>query len=287
MPPHPPGPRPGVPAHALAAALADLNARMGGRIQPGRRLAEEVMGTLAVCPTGIPRLDERLGGGFPRGRLSELCGPPSSGRTSLATRLLAGTLARGALAAWIDPGDAFDPASAVEAGIDQAALSRLLWIRARSEREALRSCERILEAEGFELVLLDLVQSATSASARSPARPTASPISDTSWLRLARAAARQQSALIVLSHAPLAGARAELALELRPLRTRFNRPLQLLDALETSAVLLRHRPRAGQRPGEQPIALRLEAPDASGTDASEHGGPEPDLPGKPRPRARA
>src|SRR5438034_11374241 len=79
-----------------------------------------------VAATDLPPLDARLGGGFPRGQLSELVGPRSSGRTSLLLRTLAAATARGELVALVDALDRFDVASADAAGID---LERLLWIR--------------------------------------------------------------------------------------------------------------------------------------------------------------
>jgi recombination protein RecA len=104
-------------------------------------------------PTGIPDLDRLLEGGFPHGRLSEIAGPLSSGRTSLALCLLARATRAGEMVAVVDAADAFDPASAQAAG---ARLDRVLWARAPGWREALRSAERLLEAHGFALVLLDL-----------------------------------------------------------------------------------------------------------------------------------
>ncbi len=302
MPPSSPGSRPGAPARpfseatlktarspqparsgplearegegALKALLADL----GSQIRRGRGLAREVAEPLRFCSTGIPRLDAQLGGGFPRGRLSELCGAPSSGRTSLAMTLLAETLARGALAAWIDSADAFDPASAaaalaarsggLEEGRDEerdesgagrngdgggsAALRRLLWVRARTEKEAIRCCEQILATEGFELILFDLAHTPARTRGHAP-RPLAA-IPDAGWLRLARLAARHRSALVVLSNTARAGSRAELVLEMRRASARFSGPPALLDALETTAVLLRHR----TRPTGQEVPLCLD-----------------------------
>src|SRR5438045_2299545 len=80
----------------------------------------------AVAPTGITTLDARLGGGFPRGQVSELVGPRSSGRASLVLHALAAATVRGELTALVDVLDMFDVESAVAAGVD---LSRLLWIR--------------------------------------------------------------------------------------------------------------------------------------------------------------
>src|SRR5690606_520753 len=171
-----------------------------------------------------------------------------SGRTSLAMALLVESLARGGLAAWIDPADAFDPASAAAALAGRGDLQHLLWVRARTEREAMRSCERVPETEGFALTVLDLAHPAgTPLRPTPPIRPTPSAAprarGAAGWLRLTRLAARQRSAFVVLSNAPQTGHHAELVLELRRRRSRFSAPPALLDALETSAVLLRHRSR--------------------------------------------
>src|SRR5438128_8104418 len=80
----------------------------------------------AYAASGVLSLDARLGGGFPRGQLSELVGPRSSGRTSLMLHALAAATARGELVALIDALDMLDVESAAAAGVD---LDRLLWIR--------------------------------------------------------------------------------------------------------------------------------------------------------------
>lgn len=212
----------------------------------------------------------RLGGGFPVGRLSEICGASpsnqeahqeahqdayrnvgqSSGRTSLALGLLAETLAQGVLAAWVDLADAFDPHSALEAILDrggeEADLDRLLWVRARCEDEALRSCDRLLQTEGFELIIFDLFL---------PENPQKTGIKDVTWLRLARLAAGTRTALVVLSGEPVTGSRAELILEMQARSTHFVGPPSLLEAIETHAVLRRHR----RRPTGGKVALSIRA----------------------------
>lgn len=235
---------------ALEALLVDLGSQIHKGSSAPQHMQEETSEALRFCPTGLPLLDTRLGGGFPYGRLSEICGAPSSGRTSLALSLLAETLERGVLAAWIDLADAFDPASAMAAGSD---LERLLWVRARSEDEALRSCERLLQTEGFELIILDLAlplalqeRPATvgSTTRRKPQpRMPHRAIRDVSWLRLARLTAKARTVLVVLSNASTTGSRAELVLEMKSQGARFVGPPSLLDALETTAVLRRHRSR--------------------------------------------
>ena len=71
-------------------------------------------------------LDARLAGGLPRGHLSEVVGPRSSGRLAILASALAGATRRGEAVALIDPLDMFDPVSASADGIDFA---RMLWIR--------------------------------------------------------------------------------------------------------------------------------------------------------------
>jgi recombination protein RecA len=77
-------------------------------------------------PSGIAELDALLGGGFPRGSLVELCGPASSGRTSLAFSLLAQATDRQEACAFVDVCDSLDPMSLAAAGVE---LPRVLWVR--------------------------------------------------------------------------------------------------------------------------------------------------------------
>lgn len=79
-----------------------------------------------VAPTGVAELDLLLQGGLPLGAITEMTGPESSGRTSVALSFVAGLTGAGRVCAWIDAGDALDPESAAAAGIE---LSRLLWVR--------------------------------------------------------------------------------------------------------------------------------------------------------------
>src|ERR1700676_1697001 len=82
--------------------------------------------TVELQPCGVTELDAVLGGGFPRGSLVELCGPASSGRTILASSLLAQATERQEACAFVDVSDSLDPVSLAAAGVE---LSRLLWIR--------------------------------------------------------------------------------------------------------------------------------------------------------------
>src|SRR4051812_19088433 len=80
----------------------------------------------ASAAVGITSLDACLGGGLPRGQLSELVGPRSSGRMSLVLQIAAAAMRRGELVALVDALDMLDVASAEAAAID---FTKLLWIR--------------------------------------------------------------------------------------------------------------------------------------------------------------
>ncbi|HLI75655.1 MAG TPA: hypothetical protein VKV02_01820 [Acidobacteriaceae bacterium] len=97
-----------------------LGSRIPGALTPRPRAIRD------LAATGIPELDTLLEGGFPIGAITELVGPLSSGRTTLAMAALAEMTQAGKTVAWIDVSDALDPESAAAAGID---LSRQLWVR--------------------------------------------------------------------------------------------------------------------------------------------------------------
>lgn len=147
-------------------------------------------------PTGIGAVDALIGGGFPRGQVSEVHGPASSGRTAVAHGAVAQVVSRGGLAAWVDPGDRFDPASAAEAGID---LPRLLWLRGEARRpqlpRAVAAAGTLLGSSLFELVVLDVAGPPASEVRRLP---------HTTWLRLQRTIENVPSALVLLADAHVA-----------------------------------------------------------------------------------
>ena len=208
-------------AARLAALLHDLRTDVQAGGAP--RLSA------ARLATGLPTVDHLLGGGFPRGRLAEIAGPTSSGRTSLALALLAETTRRGALASVIDAADAFDPSSAGAAGVD---LARVLWARPLAVAEALRCAEHVLDAGGFDLVVVDLAFATAQEKPRVP---------DSAWPRLRKSAASAEAGLVLLTRERLAGASADLALELATARARFAAQPSWLEALESQVALVRNR----------------------------------------------
>jgi len=235
------GARPG-----LTRLLHDLGPALRRAAAPGDAGRPERAGE-TVLATGIPGLDALLGGGLAAGRLCEISGPPSSGRTSLALSLLARVTAGGALAAWIDGGDAFHPASAAAAGVR---LERVLWVRPPGIAEAVRSAERLLAARGFAAVVLDTGD--RHGEERRPGRWEAQPTAV--WQRLVRAAAASATALVALSGPRrVTGSHADLALVLRTTDARFTGTPSLFEGLEIEAAVARRR--RGPSRGTVPVRL--------------------------------
>jgi len=111
-----------------------------GRLQtvvPASRLS--VRPRPLTVSTGIAELDA-LAGGLPRGALTEVVGPASSGRSSVLLSILATATAREEVCALVDTDDAFDPKYAVVAGVD---LKRLLWVRCGEEKNVPRFTSRV------------------------------------------------------------------------------------------------------------------------------------------------
>ena len=98
-------------------------------VTPASRL--EVRPTPEMVTSGIREIDA-LTGGFPRGCLTEICGPASSGRTSVLLAALAASTRRAEVCALVDAGNTLDPHSAAAAGID---LEKLLWVRCGKKKQ--------------------------------------------------------------------------------------------------------------------------------------------------------
>lgn len=146
-----------------------------------------------VAPTGAPALDAALGGGLRRGHLSEIVGPPSSGRTTLVCEICRAAAARGEIAALVDTHDRFDPASAACAGVH---LPQLLWIRDRGDvLRALKAMNLVLQAGGFGIVILDLADVRRHALRAIPM---------TTWLRLSRVIEGSQTVALLVATEHLA-----------------------------------------------------------------------------------
>lgn len=190
--------------------------------------------------TGIAELDPILGGGFPRGELSQIHGPASSGRTGVLLALLARATSSGALAALVDPLDRLDPASAKAAGVD---LERLLWLRgprgggeepqAKALAQATGAVATLAGAGLFDVVALDLA-GAGHERRRLPA---------TTWLRLQRLVEHTKAALVLVADAHVACGPGGRTLALEPAGLRFSGspgPACLLKTLTAQARAGRH-----------------------------------------------
>jgi hypothetical protein len=146
---------------------------------------------------------------FPRGRISELVGTRSSGRTSVLHALLAASTGRGEYAALVDSKDAFDACSAAACsdagGVE---LSKLVWVRCGGNAEhALRAADLLIQAGGFGVVALDLAEATPAALNRIP--PTA-------WFRFRRAVESTPTILVVLADRPLAKSCSCMTIKMPP-----------------------------------------------------------------------
>src|SRR6266487_314736 len=119
------------------------------------RLGDEKIVDIDVIPTGNILIDRALGvGGFPRGRVVEVFGPESSGKTTLTLTVIAQAQKRGGLAAFIDVEHALDPAYAKRLGVD---LDDLLVSQPGSGEEALRICETLVRSNALDVIVVDSV----------------------------------------------------------------------------------------------------------------------------------
>ena len=184
-----------------ALSKAQLEADIGSRFGDAFKIHDKaITETLA---TGVAEIDG-LTGGLPRGGISEIFGPASSGRTSLMYSLLAYATAHEETCALVDTNDVFSPAAAIEAGID---FDRLLWIRCAGDLEhAFKATDLLLHAGGFGLVILDLGDVAGKEARR---------IISSWWYRFRRTVEEQPTALTVVSEEACTRSCAALALELK------------------------------------------------------------------------
>jgi hypothetical protein len=180
------------------------------------------IGADRVAPFDLAALDARLPGGLPRGQVSELFGPASSGRTSLAWAWLGAATGRGESVALIDTFDRFDPATGEACGID---LARLLWVRGQAitktaaavdpawlpgaravegpgtllERtidRALKALNLVLQSGVCTAVVLDFADVPHAGIRRVP---------QTTWLRLQRVVEGSDTACLLLGPVALVG----------------------------------------------------------------------------------
>ena len=146
----------GNPAHnrELDAAIASITKAYGeGSIM--RLGASRANVKIEVIPTGALSLDIGLGvGGLPRGRIIEIFGPESSGKTTLMLHVIANAQKTGGVAAFIDAEHALDPAYARKLGVN---LDELLVSQPDSGEEALSICETLARSNALDVIVVDSV----------------------------------------------------------------------------------------------------------------------------------
>ena len=142
---------------ALDSALAQIERQFGkGSVM---RLGEEGRAPIEVIPTGSIALDIALGiGGLPRGRIVEIYGPESSGKTTVALHAIASVQAAGGLAAFIDAEHALDPDYAAALGVD---LDNLYVSQPDTGEQALEICDTLVRSGAIDLVVIDSVAALT------------------------------------------------------------------------------------------------------------------------------
>ena len=194
-----------------------------------------------MVSSGIPQLDA-LTGGLARGCLTEICGTASSGRTSVLLSTLARATQRGDVCALVDTSDAFNPASAVAAGME---MSRLLWVRCGDKYplrknknkdtdgdhigiappagkrvsfhdwqsqlgQMLKVTDLLLQSNGFGMIALDLGDVPVQSARRIPLA---------SWFRFRRAIEHTATAMLVVEQQPIAGSCSSMLLRLSGTRS--------------------------------------------------------------------
>lgn len=188
-------------------------------------------------PTMLPQFDTLLGGGLPRGRMTELAARGATGRFAIVIAALAAATSVGEAAVLVDLGDHFDPQMAQAAGVD---LRRLLWIRPATLKQAVMSAEMITAA-GFQLVVLD--------AGLHPVRGKR--VADAAWVRLARSAEAHGTAMLISTPYPITATASEAVIVARRGRGMWDgrgAATRLLTGVTLELTLEKHR---HLRPGRQ------------------------------------
>jgi recombination protein RecA len=149
---------PGGGTKALDLALSAINKQFGeGAIM---RLGESTKSNIAVIPTGCPSIDLALGvGGLPRGRMCEIYGPESSGKTTLCLALIAQAQNAGGSAVFIDVEHALDPRYARVVGVD---VDNLMVSQPECGEDALNIAETLIRSGAIDIIVIDSVAALVS-----------------------------------------------------------------------------------------------------------------------------
>lgn len=206
----------------LAALRSHVELSLTGRVVSpfGYRDRKSVETVL----TGIPEVD-CLAGGLPRGALTEVFGPPCSGRTTVLLSALAARTAEAEVCALIDARDSFDPRSAEAAGVE---LQQLLWVRCRGLDQSLRAADLIIQGGGFGFVALDLSDIAPETVRHVPLN---------AWFRFRRAVEDSSTVLLLLGQESNAKTCASLVLQMNGEAARWSETANFTaDAGDVSSI---------------------------------------------------
>ena len=137
----------------LSQVLSDIEKQFGkGAIM---KLGESKHMEIDVTPSGSISLDVALGvGGYPKGRIIEIYGPESSGKTTFALHAIAEVQKQGGRAAFIDAEHALDPVYAKNLGVD---INELLLSQPDTGEQALEICEALVRSEAVNIIVIDSV----------------------------------------------------------------------------------------------------------------------------------
>ena len=142
---------------ALQAAMSKIEKDFGkGSIM---RMGDENIQNVEVIPTGSIGLNAALGvGGYPKGRIIEIYGPESSGKTTLAIHAIAETQKQGGIAAFIDAEHAFDRFYAQKLGVD---INSLLISQPDNGEQALEIADQLIRSAAIDIIVIDSVAALT------------------------------------------------------------------------------------------------------------------------------
>src|SRR6185369_16993205 len=184
----------------VAFSKTELEANMASRFGDAFRIHEKAV--VETLSTGVSEIDA-LTGGLPRGAISEIFGPASSGRTSLMYSMLAYATKHEETCALVDTNDVFAPTAATAAGVD---FDRLLWVRCAGNLEhAFKATDLLLHAGGFGLLVLDIGDVAAKDARR---------IISSWWYRFRRTVENRATAILVISEEACTRSCAAVTLEL-------------------------------------------------------------------------
>lgn len=143
-------------SEALKLAVAQITKQFGdGSIM---KLGENHNVNIELIPSGSLSLDLALGGGYPKGRIIEIYGPESSGKTTLALHAIAEVQKTGGQAAFIDAEHALDPSYAEKIGVQ---IDNLLISQPDNGEQALEICETLVRSNAVDLIVVDSVAALT------------------------------------------------------------------------------------------------------------------------------